>query len=100
MSYEIHNDFRKYKFFKLPLNALILPPINLLMTRVLYRTPVGKGLIETRHSIAGYQGGSVCLSIISPDQCNADLPARSISVAERLPSKRRLTSSDLPQNTP
>ena len=71
----IHMDFLKYKNMKPPLNPVILPIINFFLTGVFNRTPVGDDLTEVHYSIAGYKGGSIHLSVISPQKCDGPLPA-------------------------
>ena len=60
---------------KPPLNPVILPIINFFLTGVFNRTPVGDGLTEVHYSIAGYKGGSIHLSVISPQKRDVPLPA-------------------------
>ncbi len=75
MDSEIHPDFLKYKNVKPPLNPAILPIVNFFLAGVFNRTSVGAGLTQARYSVAGYKGGAVRLSVISPQKCDGPLPA-------------------------
>ncbi len=44
----------------------MLPIANFFLTRIFYMTPAGNGLLETRHTIKGYNDGSIRVTVISP----------------------------------
>lgn len=64
--YNIHSDFMKYKNMKPPMSPAVLPLINYFMTRLLYKVKPPNGLIEIKHSITGYQGAVIQVSVFEP----------------------------------
>ena len=73
-TYDIHPDFLKYRHLKISLNPVLLPALNLFLTKAFDGTPVPEGLTETVHRIAGYRGEAIRLVVFRPKGCDAPLP--------------------------
>ena len=72
--YNIHPDFMKYKGFKPPMNAVILPIVNFALQRVANRKNQPVGLIKDTYRIHGYMNGMIRLDIFQPRDMNDDSP--------------------------
>lgn len=72
--YEIHSDFKKYENIRLPLSPLLLPSINLFLSRTLNRIKPAEGVLETKQKIPGYQGELIELTIYMPKNIGENAP--------------------------
>lgn len=72
--YPIHPDLKIISKFTLPLNPLLLPPLNqfLQVAFDLQKTP--SSLKVTKHKIQGYQGGIIDLTIFEPKDLHENSP--------------------------
>jgi acetyl esterase len=72
--YNIHNDLKKYENTKLPLSPLLLPLINIFLTKSANKIKPNEGVSETKEKIAGYQNGLIELTIYAPKDIGGNAP--------------------------
>lgn len=53
--YNIHSDFKKYENTKLPLSPLLLPLINIFLSKSVNKIKPAEGVRLTKEKITGYQ---------------------------------------------
>lgn len=72
--YKIHNDFIKYKNFRLTLSPLLLPIINIILKKMVNRIKPSEGLIATKKKISGYLNAPIDLTILEPKDIDKNAP--------------------------
>jgi acetyl esterase/lipase len=72
--YNIHSDFKKYENMTLPFTPLLLPLINVYLTKSFHKIKPAEGVLETKKEISGYKNGLIELTIFSPMDIEENAP--------------------------
>lgn len=72
--YNIHSDFKKYENTKLPLSPLLLPLINIFLSKSVNKIKPAEGVSLTKEKITGYQNGLIELTIYAPKDIDKSAP--------------------------
>jgi len=72
--YKIHADFAKYEKIQLPLAPWVLPILNGVISTGFDMVKLTEGVKSIKHTIPGYQGGLIDITIYEPDNSQKDTP--------------------------
>ena len=72
--YNIHADLIKYEKIQLPLSPWVLPILNGVISAGFDMVKLTVGVKSSKHSIQGYQGGQIDITIYEPANLQKDAP--------------------------
>ena len=72
--YNIHADLIKYEKIQLPLSPWVLPILNGVISAGFDMVKLTGGVKSSKHSIQGYQGGQIDITIYEPANLHKDAP--------------------------
>jgi len=72
--YKIHADFVKYEKIQLPLAPWVLPILNGVISTGFNMVKLTEGVKSTKHTIPGYQGSLIDITIYEPNNIKNDAP--------------------------
>ncbi len=72
--YNTHADFRKYEKIQLPLAPWVLPILNGVISTGFNMVKLTEGVKSTKHTIPGYQGSLIDITIYEPNNIKNDAP--------------------------